>query len=153
MTFTDRLARTQVVLGALAVVIGIWAFVMARNVAFTASVAPRLGWTSLEVNLMSFNRLGALIVIALGAVGIASGALRRLLIGWVPAVGFGALALQVLVQWRPTGTNGLGTNGPVLAFALLLAAGFAVTAAVAHLAEGVDAETVPAPAATGVDPT
>ena len=41
MTFTQRLARTQIVLGAIAVVIGIWAFVMARHVGFTAAPTPR----------------------------------------------------------------------------------------------------------------
>lgn len=153
MTFTERFARTQVVLGAFAVVIGIWAFVMARNVTFTATVAPRLGWTSLEVNLMSLNRLGALVVLVLGVVGILAGATHKLQIGWIPAIGFALLAIQVLIQWRPSGSNWFGSNGPVLAFGILLAAGFAVTAAVTHAAGLTDNDPASATSAPVVDPS
>lgn len=139
MTTTQRLAKVQVVLGAVAVVIGVWAFVMARNVAFSAAIAPRLGPAKYQVQAMSFNRLGALVVLGLGLVGIVGGALRRPLVGLIPAVGFGLMGLQVLVQWRPTGSNVFASVGSNLAFALLLCVGFAVTASVASLAARADA--------------
>lgn len=138
MTFTQRLARTQIVLGAIAVVIGIWAFVMARHVGFTAAQAPRLGPAKYEVQVMSLNRFGALVVLAFGLVGIVGGATRRLLVGLLPAVGFGLMGLQVLVQWRPTGSNLFASVGSNLAFSLLLFVGFAVTAGVAQFASRAD---------------
>lgn len=138
MTYPERLARTQIVLGAVAVVIGVWAFVMARHVGFSASTAPRLGPAKYQVQAMSLNQLGALVVLALGVVGIVGGAMRRLTVGLVPAVGFGLMGLQVLVQWRPTGSNMFASVGSNLAFSLLLCAGFAVTALVAGLAAHAD---------------
>ena len=138
MTLTQRLARTQIVLGVGAVVIGIWAFVMARHVGLTAAQAPRLGPAKYEVQVMSLNRFGALVVLAFGLVGIVGGATRRLLVGLLPAVGFGLIGLQVLVQWLPTCSNLFASVGSNLAFSLLLCIGFAVTAAVAKIATRAD---------------
>lgn len=138
MTFSERLARTQIVLGGVAVVIGVWAFVMARTVSFAAATAPRLGPATYEVQAMSFNRLGALVVLGLGVVGIVAGVLRKPTVGVVPAVGFALMGLQVAAQWRPRASNLFGSVGSNLAFSLLLCAGFAVTAAIAGLAAPAD---------------
>lgn len=140
MTYSERLARTQIVLGAIAIVIGVWAFVMARHVGFSASTAPRLGPAKYQVQAVSFNQLGALVVLVLGIVGIVGGAVRRLSMGLVPAIGFGLMGLQVLVQWRPTGSNMFASIGSNLAFSLLLCAGFAVTALLAGLAAQADGD-------------
>ena len=138
MTFTQRLARTQIVLGSFAVVIGGWAFFLSRNVAFTAARPPRIGSVAFAMQTLSLNRLGAIIVVGLGAVGIVAGAARRLALGWFCAAGFALLAAQVLVQWRPRGPNWFGSVGSTLSFAFLLCAGFAVSAAVAHAAAHAD---------------
>lgn len=138
MTYTERLARTQIVLGAFATAIGVWAYVTARNVSFGAATAPRLGPAKYQLQAMSFNRLGAIVVLALGVVGIVAGAIRRPMIAYVCAVGFGLMALQVLVQWRPSASNLFGSVGSNLAFSILMCAGFAVTAGIAGLAEHAD---------------
>ena len=147
MTFTHRLARTQILLGSVAVVIGCWTFYLSRNVAFTAARAPRLGSAAFAIQTLSLNRLGALVVIGLGAVGIIAGALRRIALGWVSAAGFAMIAVQVLVQWRAKGQNVFGSVGATLSFAFLLCAGFAVSAAVAHTAKQADVTTDVASAA------
>ena len=139
MTFTQRLARTQIMLGSFAVVIGGWAFYLSRNVAFTAVGPPRLGSVAFAMQTLSLNRLGAIVVVGLGALGIIAGALRRMWVGWICAAGFALLAAQVLAQWRPHGTNWFGSVGSTLSFAFLLCAGFTVSAAVAHAAERADA--------------
>lgn len=144
MTYSQRLARTQIVLGAVAVVIGVWAFVMARNVAFGAATAPRLGPAKYQLQAMSLNRLGALVVFGLGVVGIVGGATRRVSVGLLPAVGFGLMGLQVLAQWRPTGSNVFASVGSNLAFSMLLCIGFAVTAGIANFATRVDEGASPA---------
>ena len=138
MTYRERLSRAQIVLGTVAAVVGAWAFVMARTVAFGASTAPRLGPATYEVQAMSLNQFGALVVLGLGVIGIVSGAMRRLELGLVSAVGFGLMGLQVLVQWRPSASNLFGSVGSNLAFSLLLCAGFAVTAGIAGLAAQTD---------------
>lgn len=138
MTYEARLARSQIVLGVAAVVVGVCAFWLARSVDFGASTAPRLGPAKYEVQAMAFNRLGALVVIALGVIGIVAGAIRRPMIAYVSAVGFGLMGLQVLVQWRPSASNLFGSVGSNLAFSILLCAGFAVTAGIAGLAARAD---------------
>ena len=138
MTYSERLSRVQIVLGAVAVAIGVWALVLARTVSFGAATAPRLGPAKYEVQAMSLNQLGALVVLGLGVVGIVAGALRRPTMGLVPAVGFGLMGLQVLVQWRPSASNLFASVGSNLAFSLLLCAGFAVTAGIAGLAAHAD---------------
>jgi len=128
MTFVQRLARAQMVLGAGAVAVGVVGFVSARHVAFNASIAPRLGPADLSLQAMSLNRLAALVVIGLGAVGVLAGATQRPIWGAVPAAGFALLALQVLIQWRPAGTNWFASIGSNFSFSLLGCVGFAVTA-------------------------
>ena len=134
MNSSQRLSRAQIVLGVIAVVIGVWAFASARHVGFTASRAPRLGPARYQFQAMSFNRLGALVVVGLGVIGAVAGALRRPMVALLAAVGFGLMGLQVLVQWRPSGTNWFASVGSDLSFAMLLCVGFAVTAAVSRLA-------------------
>ncbi len=143
MSAHDRLARAQVVLGAVGVVVGLAGLWQARDVAFTADRGVIVGWGSYELAFMRFNKLGALIVIALAGIGLVAGLLRRPVLGWIPAAGFALVALQVLVQWRPDGTNLLGAHGSNLGFALAMALGFGVTAALSGLA---DSAPEPAPA-------
>lgn len=124
MTLSERLRRGQLTLGVLGVVVGLAALLKARG-----GSSVMLGWQSFELRLMSYNRLGALLTVALSAVGLAAALVRRPSLAWIPAVGFGLLALQVAVQWRTTGSNLVGSQGSNLGFALLLALGSATTAA------------------------
>lgn len=138
MTYSDRVSRAQVVLGAIAVVVAVCAFVLARDVAFGASTAPRLGPAEYEVQSVSLNQLGALVVLVLGVLGIVGGAMRRPQMGIVPAIGFGLMGIQVLVQWRPEASNLFASIGSNLALSILMCVGFGVTAAIAGLAADAD---------------
>jgi len=134
MTVADRIRRIQLTLGVTGIVIGIVAFVYARDVAFRADVGAELGWPSYELRLMSYNRLGALVTITLAAIGLAAAIAGRPNLGWVVAGGFALLAVQVLIQWRPDASNLFGSHGSNLAFALMMSLGFGVTAALAKAA-------------------
>ena len=131
MTATERIRRIQLTLGIVGILIGVIAFVQASNVAFRADVGAELGWPSYELRLMSYNRLGATVTLVLAAIGLAGALVRRPGFGWVAAGGFGLLAIQVLIQWRPDASNLFGSHGSNLAFALLMSLGFGVTAALA----------------------
>lgn len=125
---SERVARYQVVFGGIAVVVGIAAFVHARNVSFTASKGAALGWASYELTLMSYNRLGALVTVVLGLLGLAGGLTRHTKLGAVAAVGFAGIFLLGVVQVRPGGENLFGTSPQTMAFSLAMALGLAVTA-------------------------
>lgn len=139
MTLFERLCRTQVVLGLTGVAFGALGFVLAADLAFQADAGASIGWPDYEIRLMSYNRLAALITVILALVGLGGGLARRPVLGWIPTFGFGLLALQVLVQWRPGATNLLGSQGSNLAFALFLAMGFGSSALLSRSAAAVDA--------------
>ena len=90
MTSTDFLAkihRFQVTLGALAAFFGLVGFYLARNIDFTASVGVGSGSADYEIRLMPFNRLGALLILAVGVIGLVAGLTRKPTIGYAAAGG------------------------------------------------------------------
>jgi hypothetical protein len=137
-TLTERIARSQAVFGAIAVVVGIVGFVQARDVAFSSSRGAQLGWGSYELTLMSYNRLGALVALVLGLIGLAAGLSRRTKVGGIAAAGFAGILLLGLVQVRSGSENLLGSSPQTMAFSLAMALGFGVTAALTDLAEGAE---------------
>jgi hypothetical protein len=135
--FTQKVARYQLAFGIIASLAGAAGFIHARDVDFTASSGASLGWGSYELTLMSYNRLGALLTLVLGLVGVATASSRSLRLGVVPAIGFLAIFVIGLVQVRAEGGS-LGISPQTMAFSLAMALGFGVTAAVAHTAPDLD---------------
>ncbi len=134
-----KISRFQVVLGGLAAFFGAVGFYLARDIDFQAPVGVETGFPTYELHLMPFNRLGALMILAVGIVGLVAGLIRKPSIGYLAAVLSLLLALQVVVQWRDKQANALGTAGQNLTFALLLALGFGVTAVLDRFAPEVEA--------------
>jgi hypothetical protein len=132
--FLTKINRFQIALGALATFFGLVGFYVARNIDFEASVGVETGFPGYEIHLMPFNRLGALLILAVGVVGLVAGLTRKPPIGYVAAGAAMLMALQVVVQWRDGQTNLLGTAGQNLSFDLLLAIGFGLTAVLARYA-------------------
>jgi hypothetical protein len=137
MTSTDfltKINRFQITLGALATFFGVAGFYLARNIDFTASVGAGTGFADYEIRLMPFNRLGSLLILAVGIIGLVAGLIRKPTIGYAAAGAAALLALQVVVQWRDGHADVLGTAGQNLSFDLLLAIGFGLTALLARYA-------------------
>ena len=138
-SYADRVARCQLVIGGIAVAVGALGLFLASDLGFTDPAGALLGWGDYELKFMAYNPLGALLTVAVGALGVAAGVTRR----QPPAIAAAAISalmvVQVLVQWRPEGENLLGGSGRNLGFDLLLVVGFATTAALARVADRVDA--------------
>lgn len=141
--FLTKINRFQVVLGALATFFGAVGFYLARDIDFQAPVGAETGFPSYELHLMPFNRLGAILLLLVGIVGLAAGLLRKPSVGFVASVASLLLALQVVVQWRDKQANALGSAGQNLSFDLLLAIGFGVTALLARYATGLGSHQEP----------
>jgi hypothetical protein len=142
LTLTERIRRTQGIVAIVCIVAGLIGFNRAGSVTFTADRGALVAWPRYELYLMTYNRLGALVVVALGLVGLAAVLTRRQMFASIAAGGFALLALQVLVQWRPEGTNWFGAAGANMSFALAAALGFAATAALTGPAAQIDTQTL-----------
>jgi hypothetical protein len=77
--------------------------------------------------LLQFNPLGAVVTLGFGALALAGGWLRQRWLVLVAAAGFGACAIQVLVQFGRA-SNVLGGRGGNLGAFLAFAVGLAVLA-------------------------
>jgi hypothetical protein len=133
---TGRSRHALLVLAALAVALGVVALIKARDVGFTdpdpASGDPgaMLFGTDDDLpwgKLLQFNPLGALVTLGFGALALVGGWLRLRWLVLVAAVGFGACAIQVLVQFGRD-SNVLGGRGGNLGVFLALSVGLAVLA-------------------------
>ena len=127
MNLSSRLSRVQLTLGGVGLVVGLVGLVQARHVAFRADTGVVLGWPDYELRLMGVNQFGALLILVLAGVGLLAGLVHRPVLAWLSSAGFALLAVQVLLQWRETGTNLVASVGSNLGFALMMAIGFAVT--------------------------
>ncbi len=136
----ERLRGIQRVIAIVCLGAGLVGLNRAGAVAFTADRGALIAWPRYEMYFMTYNRLGALVVLALGAVGLAAAITRRQLFAWVATGGFALLVLQVLVQWRPDATNWFGASGANMSFSLAASLGFGVTAALARAFDGIDPE-------------
>lgn len=151
-TYGARVARAQVVIGVVAVVVGSVGLFLARDLDLTGSTGALVGWADLELKFMSYNPLGALLTVGVGVLAILAGGLRRPLVALVGVVMSAAMALQVLLQWRADGDNLLGGTGRNLGFDLFLLCGLATTVALARVAPRLDAPRTPGPAPAGLTP-
>ena len=136
-SYLQRIAHGQIALGALAVAFGAIGLFLTRSQDWTDARGAETGAPRYELHLMPFNRLGALLAVALGALGLAAGLARRPALGWLAAAGWTLLAFQVLVQWRAGSDNPLATTGQNLSFDMLMTVGFATTALLARHASAV----------------
>jgi len=122
--------RAVLVLGVIAVVVGLVSLIVVSGRSFTAHQGKLVGWSKGELKLLWFNPLSALLTAALGAVAVLSVRLRRKELGWIAIGGFALMALQVLAQWRyrqGNWTGGvLGGTGPNFAFWAMFAIGIAM---------------------------
>ena len=107
-SYADRVSRAQVVIGGIAVAVGALGLFLARELGFTDPAGALIGWGDYELKYMAYNPLGALLTVAVGALGVAAGVTRRQALAIVAAAVSALMALQVLVQWRPDGDNLLG---------------------------------------------
>lgn len=137
-SYADRVARAQIVLGVITVAVGLVGLFLARDLDFADTAGVLIGWGDLELKFMAYNPLGAAVTIAVGALGVAAGVSRRAVIAWAVSVLGAAMALQVVLQWRPDGDNVLAASGRNLGFALFICIGFAATALLARVAPTID---------------
>ena len=107
--------RAFVVLGGVAVVIGSIGWFLARDLDFASKQVALFGYAKMELKLLWFNGLGAVLTIAFGVALIAAARVR--IAGLVAAIGFGVMALVALLQenWNnvsvgPPPTIGTGSN-------------------------------------------
>ena len=88
--------RAFIVLGTIAVVVGAIGLFLARNVGFATRHVALFGYAKMELKLVWFNGLAAVLTIAFGIALIVGARLR--LVGLVAAIGFAAMALVALLQ-------------------------------------------------------
>lgn len=122
-----RSARDKafVVLGTIAAVIGAVGWFLARDVDFATRQVALFGYAKMELKLLWFNGLSAVLTIALGVCLIAAARIR--LAGLVAAAGFAVMALVALLQenWSNVSAGApaiIGTS-PNAAFWAMLAVG------------------------------
>jgi uncharacterized membrane protein YphA (DoxX/SURF4 family) len=129
---TSARSRAVMVLGIVAMVVGVLGVFAARKLGFAAKQGAIVGYAKgkWELKLVWLNLLSALLTIVVGAVAVAAGRLKHRSLALVAVAGFGLMALQVLIQWRSVegvNTGGfLGGTGGTLAFWLMLAVGIGV---------------------------
>jgi uncharacterized membrane protein YphA (DoxX/SURF4 family) len=125
----DARRRAVLVLGAIAVVIGIIGIVVSADGSFTAKQGDLLGWSKGELKLLWFNPLSGIVTAVLGALALTGARLDRRPLTSIAAVGFALMTLQVVVQWRYNGGNWtggvFGGTGANMAFWGMLAVGLA----------------------------
>jgi TQO small subunit DoxD len=118
-------------LGAVAVVVGIAGVYVSRSKGFTSGQGAMVGWAHGELKFVWFNIFSAILTIVFGLVAIAGARLGRTVGGFVAALGFALMSLQVILQWRYNSKTGvadggfLGATGGTLGFWVMLAIGFA----------------------------
>jgi hypothetical protein len=131
-----RPRRALLVLAALAFVLGLVALIKARDVGFTDANPPSVDPGAMLFGtdddlpwgkLFQFNPLGALLTLGLGALALVGAWLRIRWLVLVAAVGFGACAIEVLVQVGRD-SNVLGGRGGNLGVFLAFSVGLAVVA-------------------------
>lgn len=88
--------RAFVVLGAIAVLVGAIGWFLARDVDFATRQVALFGYAKMELKLLWFNGLAAVLTIAFG-VGLIVGARRRLA-ALVASIGFAVMAVVALLQ-------------------------------------------------------
>ncbi len=88
--------RAFVVLGAIAVVVGAIGWFLARNVDFATRQVAMFGFAKMELKLLWFNGLTAVLTIVLGAILIVASRVR--IVGLVAAIGFTVMAFVALLQ-------------------------------------------------------
>ncbi|MCU0269001.1 MAG: hypothetical protein MUF83_10165 [Acidimicrobiales bacterium] len=147
-----RTARALAVLGAVGVTVGVAGLVLAIGDDVTGGTGSQLKAQRFDVNLFTFNPLGALALTAVGGCALVGGLTRRAAWGWVAAVGATALALQVLVQWRAGEGNLLAASGTNLSLDLLLAIGCAVLSWAMPLEEQLAGDATETGAVAGASP-
>ncbi len=141
MNLPGKLCRYQVAWGVVGLIASLFGLFHSRGLAFSSTRGAETGLPHYELHWMTYNTLGALVAVALAAIGVAVGASRRPVLGWVPAAGFALVGLQALLQWRSgTGDNLFGSTGPTLGFAITLMLAFAVTAFLAGSVAALEAE-------------
>ncbi len=138
-----RVARTQLTVGVVALAVGVIGFWVARNADFSGGPGAII-FEDLELRTMSYNRLGAVLTIVFGAIGIAASLVRRPMLGLIGGTGFALMAVQPLLQWRTGADNLLAATGRNWSFNLAMALGLLVPAVVARLA-GMGAPSTVAP--------
>jgi hypothetical protein len=129
VTLPDRVQRTQLVWSAVVIAAGVIGLVISRHLPLTDPQGTHTGWPRYELYLMTYNRLGALVTIALGLLGVVAGVTRRPVLAWITCAAFVVLVVQALVQWRQAATdNLLASSGQSLSFALASVFVYSVTA-------------------------
>ncbi len=116
------LRRAEMVISIVALAAGVAGLWVAAGLPLTSPTGELVAGFGI-----SFNPLGALVVIVLSAESLAGAALRRPALVLIAAGGFALYGLQVLVQFGRD-TNWLGSRGSNLSFAIGLAAGLGTLA-------------------------
>ena len=132
------------ILGAVAVVIGVWGSIAALDAPFTAERGTPLA------RLMNLNLLGALVTLAGGVLAVGAGAVGRRAAAALPGLLFGAATLITLVGLGRS-FNPLGGRGNTLSFFLMETVGLLALALMPELPSGEAASVVADTAASGGD--
>ncbi len=113
-------------IGTAAIVVGVVGLIVARNVDFAANRGATLGWEKGELKLLWVTPLNSLLMIALGALAVAGVVMKQSILTKLAGVGFAAMALQVLIQWRNVDGGILGGTGANMALWATFAVGLIV---------------------------
>ncbi len=120
-----RVARAQLTVAVVGVAAGGLGLISGSG-GFTNHHGHDIGYASLEVHLMSYNRLGGLLTVALAVVALVGVSNRRRGLIIAAAAGYGLFAIQILIGFRAIdGNNITGANGATLSFCLMMAIGLA----------------------------
>jgi hypothetical protein len=123
-----NVARAQVTLAVVGIVVGVLGLARASG-SFAEHTGRDIGYGALELHLMSYNRLGALITLVLSIAALLGPLSGRPVLIIAAAIGFAAYAVQVVVGFRTLqGGNLTGSNGATLSFCLMMAIGLGVLA-------------------------
>lgn len=122
--------RVFVVLGCIAVIIGVVGWYLARDLDFASRQVAFFGYAKWELKLVWFNGLAALLTITLGAAFIVGS--RHRVIGFIASGGFAVISLVALLQqnWNNVsqGAPAVVGTGPNAAFwAMFAVAGTVMT--------------------------
>jgi hypothetical protein len=117
--------RAQVTLAVIASAAGALGLARASG-SFTNRDGRDIGYGALELHLMSYNRLGGLITLALAALALIGALRRKRALVAIAAAGFAAFAVQVMIGFRRiSGGNVTGGNGATLSFCFMMTIGLA----------------------------
>jgi thiosulfate dehydrogenase (quinone) large subunit len=122
---TEKWGTAATTAGAISIAVGVWGFVRASSLDFTAHVGSLIFTKTGELQFLRLNSLGALVTLIIGVVVVVGARLKSALLTMLGGAAFAVLVLIGLIQWRnpASGETGgiFGVHGGTIGFWLALA--------------------------------